>query len=136
MMSAIVIRMRHWMGAGALLAAATLATPAAADLLLADMNPPSWWAIGNPGNCRSPHNFYSLELGDGFIRWQNGEGNVDIETIDYSDTNEFHTTTTRSTHVSGRNEPVGQGWTYTRMGNNLVRVTPGGRSSFLLVRCQ
>lgn len=108
----------------------------AAAVLLDEMSPQSWWAIGGPGNCNNAHNFYSFERGDGFIRWQNGEGNVDVEGIDYSFESEFHTTTTNSRHVSGRNEPVGQGWTYVRMGANLVRVIPGGRSAFLLVRCQ
>ena len=76
MVNAIFVKTREWMRAAALLAAATLATPAAAEVLLGDMNPPSWWAIGSPANCHSPHNFYSLELGNGFIRWQNGEGKL------------------------------------------------------------
>jgi hypothetical protein len=111
------------------------AAPAAAALL-DEMSPPSWWAVGGPGNCNDPHSFYSLELGDGFIRWQNGEGNIDVESIDYSYESEFHTTTASSRHVTGRNERVGQGWTYVRMGANLVRVIPGGKSPFLLVRCR
>jgi hypothetical protein len=39
-----------------------------------------------------------------------------------------------SRHVNGRNERVGQGWTY--VGPNLVRVMPGGKSALLLVRCR
>jgi hypothetical protein len=120
----------------ALLPTGTWLPSAVAAPLLDDMSPPSWWAIGNPANCRNPRSFYSLELGNGFIQWQNGQGNIDIETIDYSGENEFHTTTARFVHVDNRNERTGQGWTYMGVGFNLVRVMPGGKDSFLLVRCQ
>jgi hypothetical protein len=127
---------RRW--AAACLATAGLAlvgasSPAAAALL---DEMPGWWAVGGPGNCNDPHSFYSFQLGEGFIRWQNGQGNIDVESIDYGSESEFHTTTASSRHVTGRNEPVGQGWTYVRMGPNLVRVLPAGRSPFLLVRCR
>jgi hypothetical protein len=104
--------------------------------LLADIGPASRWAIGSASNCDVPRSAYALTMGDGTITWRNGLGSTDVEAVDSSSEDTFRTTTRASNHADRRNERPGQTWTYARNGADRIRVTPGGRSPFVLFRCQ
>jgi hypothetical protein len=94
------------------------------------------WAIGGQSNCYVPKQAYSLAVNGDSIIWRNGEGNLDIEGIAHRGGSEFDTTTLKSEHFGNKNERIGQTWTYEKISADRIKVTPGGKSSFLLVRCR
>ena len=49
---------------------------------------------------------------------------------------ESRTETVTSNHVDSQNERRGTVWTYYKTGPNSVRVSPSGKTQFVLVRCQ
>jgi hypothetical protein len=102
--------------------------------LLDDMVAQSVWAIGVRANCRVPGKRYSLRSSGVQITWQSGIGDIDVESIDSTDANALDTTTTRSQHSDGSNQPAGQTWRYARAGND-ISVSTGRGSRFSLVRC-
>lgn len=94
------------------------------------------WATGDRSNCSIPSKSYSLSFDGENIVWRNGVGNTDVEKVVFNDEEEFRTITLNSTHISGRNEAPGTNWIYLRIGPDRIQVKPGGRSPFLLARCQ
>lgn len=94
------------------------------------------WAIADRSNCEVPNKAFALRLDGGTIVWQDGLGNVDIESIIHSDENEFRTTTVNSMHKSGRGYPLGTSWVYLRSGPDAIQVTESGRRTFHVVRCR
>jgi hypothetical protein len=93
------------------------------------------WALADKSNCTVPPKTFFLRSDGGTIVWQDGLGNVDIETVIYSDRNEFRTTTLKSIHKSGRDYPLGTSWVYLRNGDG-IQVTEGGLRIFRIVRCR
>jgi hypothetical protein len=103
--------------------------------LLDEMQSSKRWAVGGRSNCSKPKEAYALEVSGGSVVWRNGEGDVDVEAVSYSDAASFNTITRESDHGSRRPVRIGQSWTYERIGADRVRVRPSGGASFLLVRC-
>lgn len=93
------------------------------------------WAIGDQSNCKVPSKAYSLRLDGGTIVWQDGLGNVDFETVLFSDENEFRTATVNSIHKSGRTHPVGTSWIYSRNGIDGMQIIENGQKQFFIKRC-
>ena len=54
---------------------------------------PGQWAIGDQSNCRIPGNAYHLRVDGGTVVWENGDGNIDVERVTFSDETEFRTVT-------------------------------------------
>lgn len=75
------------------------------------------WAVEGQSNCEVPSKAYSLGLDGEAVVWQDGLGNIDIETVLFSDENEFRTATVNSIHKSGRTHPVGTSWIYSKERN-------------------
>ena len=94
------------------------------------------WALADQSNCEVPKKAFSLRLDGGTIVWQDGLGNVDIESIIYSDENEFRTTTVNSIHKAGRGYPLGTSWVYLRNGPGGIQVTESSRRTFQIARCR
>ena len=116
------------------LPSATPTQPNTAGSLLSNMVG-GRWAIETQSNCSVPRKSYSFVSDGTTITWRDGVGNVDIETVQSNGSAEFGTSTLRSIHTNGQNEPVGTSWTYTRLGIDRVRVKPGGKNPFTLIRC-
>ena len=110
-------------------------TAPAPGITIFDMISQGQWATGGLGNCGNPRKLYSLALGQGTITWRDGAGNVDVETIEYNSDVEARTETVSSSHVDGRAEKLGTVWTYHKTGPHTVRVQPGGKNQFGLVKC-
>lgn len=94
------------------------------------------WAVGSGANCGVARKSYRLVASGGTIRWQDGTGNVDVETIAGRSATHLNTVTVRSMHRSGPGVPIGSRWTYELSDPSLVRVTPLGKSPFVLVSCR
>jgi hypothetical protein len=113
----------------------TGAAPRPAQASLLDDLTLGRWAIGSAANCAVLRKLYTLKADAGTITWRDGVGNIDVETVVSDYGSSFSTVTLQSIHVAGGGEPKGQTWTYTKLGPDVVRVTPGGKAAFLLVRC-
>jgi predicted aspartyl protease len=97
---------------------------------------PGRWAIGDVSNCETPNKTYSLRLDGGTVVWQNGVGSLDIESVTFSDENEFRTATVKSIRKAASGFPVGTGWTYLRNGPDGIRVIESDRRTYGIARCR
>ena len=77
-----------------------------------------------------------LRLDGGAIIWQDGVGNIDIESVISTDENEFRTRTVNSIHKSGRSHPLGTNWIYSRNGFDAIQVMENGQRTFYISRCR
>jgi hypothetical protein len=104
--------------------------------ILDRLGPISTWAVGSLSNCGVPSKAYTLEISGREVRWVNGLGSTDYETIVYADGFSFHTYTTDSLRNRGaQGQAAGQPWVYTQLPDGRIRVDPYGKRSFMLVRC-
>ncbi|MGO9985092.1 MAG: hypothetical protein ACLPIX_12925 [Rhodomicrobium sp.] len=93
------------------------------------------WATGSAANCKIAKKVYTLTSDGRSISWRDGMGNVDIEALVSSSDNGFSSVTLHSYHSPGPGERLGTAWTYTKIAPDVIRVSPSGKNSFLLVRC-
>jgi hypothetical protein len=96
---------------------------------------PGQWAIEDQSNCHVPSKAYHLRLDGGTVVWENGNGNIDVERVTFSDETEFRTVTVESSQHSDGGFSPGTKWTYLRSGPESIRVVEGGKS-YLIARCR
>ena len=97
---------------------------------------PGRWAIGDQSNCNIASKAYHLRLDGGTVVWENGNGNIDVERITFSDETEFRTVTIESIHHSDSGFSPGTQWNYLRNGPEGIRVVESGGKSYLIARCR
>jgi hypothetical protein len=97
---------------------------------------PGQWAIGDQSNCHVPSKSYHLRLDGGTVVWENGNGNIDVERVTFSDETEFRTVTIESIHHSDSSFSPGAKWNYLRNGHEGIRVVESGGKSYLIARCR
>jgi hypothetical protein len=108
-----------------------------AGFFLTGIGSSSRWALDGTANCgnRDQSYYYSMTSSADTITWTNGSGDVDVETIISTGTDEFRTRTQKSRHVnSDENIASGTTWTFSRQGERM-RVQSSLDNDYFLARC-
>lgn len=95
----------------------------------------SAWVIGPKEGCSVRAKRYDVSFDGTSITWRSGAGNIDVEQVTSRSTFQLTTRTTQSVRTRGTSEPHGKLWTYDRLSNNQVKVSPDGGKVFMLSRC-